>query len=55
MPIESLDPEGDDAFTTVPARAEFANSVVHYNVPPKPILELGEVLAGHMREWCKYS
>jgi hypothetical protein len=37
-------------FTTVPARAEFASSVVHYNVPPKPILELGEVLAGRMRE-----
>jgi len=37
-------------FTTVLARARFASSVVHYNIPPKAILELGEVLAGRMRE-----
>ena len=37
-------------FTTVPARARFVSSVVHYNMPPKPILELGEVLAGRMRK-----
>ena len=37
-------------FTTVPARVRFASSVIHYNIPPKPILELGEVLAGRMRE-----
>ena len=37
-------------FTTVPARVRFASSVIHYNIPPKPILELGEVLAGRMTE-----
>ena len=37
-------------FTTVTAHARFASSVLHYNIPPKPILELGEVLAGRMRE-----
>jgi hypothetical protein len=37
-------------FTTGSARDRFASTVIHSNVPPKPILDLGEVLAARMRE-----